>query len=133
MPYNIIYTECLHLYFIKDYGTAHPPTKKVKFDESESARQFKLANDKHTTTIPNPFPFPKNYPPAVECALHAKIVPQEILNRFLAVTARAIYAIKCYPRSNEYDAIGVQIIQKYPFLKSPIGCPYVSFNYLMYA
>ena len=34
--------------------------------------------------------------------------------------------MKCYPTPEEYQRIGQQIIEKYPFLKSPVGVPYVS-------
>ena len=46
--------------------------------------------------------------------------------KFCGVIACAVYAIKCYPTSAEYERLGQQILEKYPFLKSPVGAPYVS-------
>ena len=100
------------------------PPKKLKTEDNKL--KFQLPNDKNTKSIPHPFPFPQNYPPSVECALMAKVVPPEAMRKFLATTARAVYAIKCYPTTSEYETLGVEIIQRYPFMKSPAGCPYVS-------
>ena len=105
-------------------ATERPP-KRPRHD-ADTSLHFKLTNDKQSIHIPTPFPFPQNFPPVVECALHAKSVPPEVMKRFLSVMARATFAIKCYPTSGEYESIGVQVIQHYPFMKSPAGCPYVS-------
>ena len=101
----------------------HPP-KKLKTEDD--GLRFQLPNGKHTKSIPQPFPFPHNYTPSVECALMAKVVPPEAMKKFLATIARAVYAIKCYPTTGEYEALGDEIIHRYPFMKSPAGCPYVS-------
>lgn len=100
-----------------------PKRQKVDID---TPLQFRLTNDKESITLPTPFPFPQNFPPSVECAIRTKVMPPEAMRRFLAVMARALYAIKCYPTAGEYEAIGVQVIQRYPFMRSPAGCPYVS-------
>ena len=94
--------------------------------DADTSLHFKLTNDKQSITIPTPFPFPQNFPPIVECALRRKSIPPDAMSRFLSVMARATYAIKCYPAPGEYESIGVQVIQRYPFMKSPAGCPYVS-------
>lgn len=104
------------------------PTKRQKIEGD--AQFFQLTNDKNTTSLPNPFPFPQNYTPRVECALRSKVMPPEVMKKFLAAIARAVYSIKCYPTASEYESLGVQIIQRYPFLKSPAGCPYVSFTFV---
>lgn len=111
----------------EEVEVASKPSKRQKMEGD--AQFFRLKNDKNTTSIPTPFPFPQNYTPSVECALRAKVMPPEVMKKFLAGLARAVYAIKCYPTPSEYEALGVQIIQKYPFLKSPAGCPYVSYMY----
>ena len=36
------------------------------------------------------------------------------------------------PLMQEYESVGMQVIQKYPFMKSPAGSPYVSFVYTSY-
>ena len=59
-------------------------------------------------------------------ALEAKALLPALSGRFYGILARAIYAMKCYPTPEEYRRIGQQIIDKYPFLKSPVGVPYVS-------
>ena len=107
-----------------EVSTANP-SKRQKVNPGIPL-QFKLTNDKQSITLPTPFPFPHNFPPSVECALRAKMMTPEAMKKFLATMARALYALKCYPTAGEYEAIGVQVIQRYPFMKSPAGCPYVS-------
>lgn len=46
-----------------------------------------------TTSLPNPFPFPQNYTPRVKCALRSKMMPPEIMKKFVAGIARAVYVL----------------------------------------
>lgn len=59
-------------------------------------------------------------------ALEAKALLPALSGKFYGVLAQAIYVVKCYPTPGEYQRIGQQIIKKYPFLKLPLGEPYVS-------
>ena len=108
------------------------PLTPTQPSQLEKQQEFQLANDKALAVLPVPFPFPANYPPIVESALLGRVVPPEAMKRFLSCIARAVYAIKCYPTSQEYESVGMQVIQKYPFMKSPAGSPYVSFVYTSY-
>ena len=109
---------------VKEEITVGPPSKKVK-SENEAASVFHIPQDKFTAKLPDPFPLPTNFPPKVMYALEAKALLPALNGRFYGVLARVIYAMKCYP-TPEYRRIGQQIIEKYPFLKSPVGVPYVS-------
>ena len=102
---------------VKEEITLGPPPKKVK-SENEAAAVFHIPPDKFTAKLPDPFPLPTNFPPKL-CMLWK-------LRLCCRVLARAIYAMKCYPTPGEYQQIGQQITEKYPFLKSPVGIPYVS-------
>ena len=44
-----------------------PPSKKMCMGV-----EFTLPNDKYNKHLPDPFPFPTNYPPMVECAIKSK-------------------------------------------------------------
>lgn len=46
--------------------------------------------------------------------------------KFVKGVAAAIFRFKAYPTRAEYDHIGQQMIQQYPFLKSFSGTGYVS-------
>ena len=99
-----------------------PSTKKLKLDS------FHLPKDKFSKSLSKPFNFPQNFPPEVEGALSTKSMLPRTLNRFLTTIARAIYNEKCYPTAEEYRRVAEETIQRYPFLASPVGSPYVSVN-----
>lgn len=99
-----------------------PPPKRQR---EEVAKSFHLVNDKNKKSLSNPFQFPQNYPPEVECALKTKSMMPRTMNRFLTTLARSIYSEKCYPTAREYQHVAQEVIRKYPFLASPAGTPYV--------
>ena len=73
----------------------------MKLEENEKAKQsFTLVNDKLSKPLPDPFPFPDNYSPE---ALNNKVMPPKTLEKFVTAVARAAFAIKCYPTSQELE------------------------------
>ena len=108
---------------VKEVIALGPPSKKIKSENA--AAVFHIPQDKHSTKLPDPFPFPTNFPPKIMHALEMKAMLPNHSGRFYGVIARAVYAIKCYPTHAEYEQLGQQIIDKYPFLMSPVGEPYV--------
>ena len=109
---------------VKEEIAVGPPSKKIKSENA--AGVFHIPQDKFSAKLPDPFPLPTNFPPKIMCALEAKALLPALSGKFYGVLARAIYAMKCYPTPREYQRIGQQIIENYPFLKSPVGEPYVS-------
>ena len=69
-----------------------------------------------------------NYPPQVEVSLTEKSMTTASTRLFLTAIVRAMYAVKRYPTGQEFDFIGRLVIDKYPFLRSPIGNGYVSWH-----
>ena len=104
---------------VKEEIVLSPPTKKLKIEHPTAT--FHISHDKHTVKLPDPFPFPTNFPPEIMYALELKAMLPTQSRKFYGVIAWAVYAIKCYPTSSEYEQLGQQIIEKYPFLKSPVG------------
>ena len=124
--YNYTERETLSLQLLQSTDASSSSASLPLQPSQKSIKKFHLVNDKFSTKIPTPFPFPRNYPPVVESALNEKVVPPEVLSRFLHSIAQAIYAIKCYPTSQEYESIGLQVVERYPFLESPAGGACVS-------
>lgn len=81
-----------------------PPTKKIKTESATAA--FHLPNDKYSTVLPDPFPLPVNFPPDIMNALETKTMLPKQSGKFYGVVARAVYALKCYPTSAEYERLG---------------------------
>lgn len=81
------------------------------------AHQWQAEHD-----YPNTLPVCTEF--STKCGV-CSVIPPEAMRRFLTAMSRATCAIKCYPTSSEYESIRVQVIQCYPFMKSPAGSPYV--------
>lgn len=67
------------------------------------------------------FTFPQNYCPEVEASLREKSMTLKTSRLFYTSIARAMFALKRYPTRNEFDWIARRIVNKYKFLKSPLG------------
>ena len=119
----------LYMYTIllqnRDLGQGQPPSPKRPRVQSVQAPSFKLQYDKHQRCLSDPFKFPLNYLPEVECALKSKTMMPRTTNRFLTTLARVVFNEKCYLTAKEYESVAKQVIRKYPFLASPAGTPYV--------
>ena len=75
--------------------------------------------------LPDPFELPKNYRPDVESALKSGKMTLDTNKAFLSTVAACMFSYKKYPTSDDYNNVARTIVQKYPFMKSPIGKPYV--------
>ena len=79
--------------------------------------------------IPDPFPFPPHYQPDIELSLKLRVLQPNQVARLITRLDNAMFLYKRYPKRCEYERVAQQVIQKYPFLKSPIH-PYVSLHNL---
>ncbi len=51
---------------------------------------------------------------------------------FLSTVTASMFSHKRYPSADDYTNVARTIVQKYPFMKSPTGKPYVSFYFCVY-
>lgn len=77
-----------------------------------------------------PFELPQNYPAIVMVDLQQKKLSTKARTKFIASISAAIFRHKSYPSKEEYDHVGAQIVDKYPFLKSSHGAGYVSTEHM---
>ena len=80
--------------------------------------------------LPDPFPLPKHYSAEVEAALRATKMTNVTRRAFIGKIAAAMLYYKRYPTHDDYINVGRAIIESYPFMKSPVGSPAVSFTKL---
>ena len=71
------------------------------------------------------FALPSNFSPVVETAIQEQSMTVKTTTAFITAIARAMFALKRYPTSEEYNFVGERIVEKYPFLKAPLGNGYV--------
>jgi len=107
--------------------------KFLDSDEPSSSRKFVLktlpkavVKREHDTPLPNPFVLPKNFRPDVRAALECGKMTLETTKSFLSTVAAAMATFTFYPSKDDYTDVARTIIEKYPFMKSRIGKPYVS-------
>ena len=98
--------------------SSHTPTpsKKLKFVKTED----------DTIPLPDPFPLPKHYRADVEVALASGKMTKETMSAFLSAIAAAMLVHKRYPTREDYICVARSVVQKYSFMASPAGTPYVS-------
>lgn len=70
--------------------------------------------------IPSPFPFPKHYTPDIELGLQLKNLQPKMLAKLCTRFANVMLMYKRYPSKKDYEHVAQQIVQKYPFLASPL-------------
>lgn len=75
--------------------------------------------------LPIPFELPINYPKDVMEELSHNRLSGKARPKFIANVCSAMFKYKSLPTAQEYDHVGEQIIEKYPFLKSKSGSGYV--------
>ncbi len=88
------------------------------------AKFIKTEDDK--VPLPDPFELPRNYRPDVVQALESKKMTLGTTSSFLSAIAGSMFTYKRYPTNEDYVNVARVIVQKYPFMKSPTGKPYVS-------
>jgi hypothetical protein len=76
--------------------------------------------------LPSPFPLPKHYRADVEVSLANGKMTETTTSSFLSSIASAMLVYKRYPTRDDYVGVAQTILQKYSFMASPIGTPYVS-------
>ena len=77
------------------------------------------------------FVLPSNFSPEVEAALKEQAMTVRTTAALITAIARAMFALKKYPTSEEYTYVACCIVAKYPFLKSPLGNGYVRLSSLL--
>ena len=77
------------------------------------------------TPLPDPFLLPKYYRSDVEIALKNGKMTKETTSSFLSAVASAMLVYKRYTTKEDYICVARTILQKYPFMSSPVGAPYV--------
>ena len=81
--------------------------------EGSIGKLRKLDKDKDVI-LPNPFPFPKNFIPAVEVAIRTGEVGKTARNGFLSGVLHAVYSRKRYPSERDFCNISTQIMEQFP-------------------
>ena len=92
------------------------PSKKRKFVKTED----------DAIPLPDPFSLPKHYRADVEVALASGKMTKETTSAFLSAVAAAMLVYKRYPTREDYICVARSVVQKYSFMASPAGTPYVS-------
>lgn len=95
-----------------------------KGSAESSPRHIEVHTDCSMVNLIKTFQLPTNYSPQVEASLKEKSMTTASTRMFVTAIARAMYAVKRYPTSEEFDFIGRHVIEKYPFLRCPIGNGY---------
>lgn len=85
-----------------------------------------ITKRKLESPLPIPFELPRNFPPMVMCELEKNMLSITGKSKFISAVGAAIFHHKSYPTKQEYEHVGQQIIEKYPFLRSASGSGYVS-------
>ena len=74
----------------------------------------------------DPFELPKHYRPDVEVDLKSGSMTEDTTRAFLSSVPASMFMYKRYPSADDYRNVARVILQKYPFMKSATGKPYVS-------
>lgn len=85
-----------------------------------------MKTEDDNTPLPNPFPLPKYFRRDVLDKLNSKEMTSESTSAFLSSIASSMLLYKQYPTHDDYVCVGRSVIEKYPFMASPAGTPYVS-------
>ena len=86
---------------------------------SHIKKEFSVAlKRKLEKPLPLPFDLPQNYPAIVMSDLAKNMLSGKARTKFIATVASAIFRYKSYPTPEERRCVAMQIVQKYPFLKS---------------
>ena len=92
-----------------------------------------MFHGKSEKALPIPFELPCNYPKDVVDDLKEKRLSGRARAKFIGAVCSAIFSHKSFPTTDEYNHVGEQIVNQYPFLKSKSGSVYVSIYNNMYS
>lgn len=97
----------------------HIPTEK---DPLECVREVKrVTQRKQELPLPNPFPLPRNFTPAVTTALQEKKLTGKTRAKFVTALANAIFIYKSYPTLRELEDVCRAATKKWEFLATKSG------------
>ena len=102
-------------------GSGHSDIPKKK-------RKATVKSKEDSIPLPDPFPLPQHYSAEVEAGLKAKKLRNTARIAFNSKVASTMLYYKCYPTKDDYDNVTCTIVQKYPFMKAPVGSPTVSYH-----
>ena len=97
-----------------------------KVDHTMSKRIKLNKTDDDAIPLPNPFLLPKHFRADVEVALKSGKMTKETESAFLSAVASSMLIYKRYPTKDDYILVARTIVEKYKFMASPVGTPYVS-------
>lgn len=124
------------------------PTKSVSSKDSMEADQSSQSDTRDATLtptikllrprseddaipLPSPFNLPKHYRSDVEMGLEIGKMTKETMSSFLSSVAAAMLVHKRYPTKDDYVCVARSVIEKYTFMSSPTGTPYVCCLFLV--
>ena len=98
-------------------------------------KEMAKAQQEPEQPLPVPFELPFNYPFIVKEGIKNEMLSGLALSKFIACIASSMFKYKSHPTKYEYDHVGKQIVEKFPFLKCSKGREYVSmyYEYQMYS
>lgn len=106
------------------------PSKRTKLEVDSKTLPFRLQDDKYTSHLPSPFPFPTNYSPEINAAIAGGEVTPPILEMFITAIARTAYAHKCYPTAEEFETLVREAVAKYKCFAAGSVCKHVSPSFM---
>ena len=107
-----------------------PEDSTSDFDTVKSKKRKVVKDLDDAVPLPSPYPLPSHYSSNVEAALKQGRLCHVTRQAFLSSVSSSMLSYKRYPTYEDYFNVAHTIIQKYPFMKSPIGSPTVSFTSL---
>ena len=103
-----------------------PSLEKTKESKFVVKKSMISKTEDENIPLPDPFELPKNFRPDVASALKLGKMTLSTNRAFLSSIASAMVVYKKYPSSDDYINVARTIVNRYPFMKSPTGKPYVS-------
>ena len=100
-----------------------PSLKKTKESKFVVKKSMISKTEDENIPLPDPFELPKNFRPDVASALKLGKMTLSTNRAFLSSIASAMFV---YKSSDDYINVARSIVNRYPFMKSPTGKPYVS-------
>ena len=100
-----------------------PSLEKTKESKFLVKKSMISKTEDENIPLPDPFELPKNFRPDVASALKLGKMTLSTNRAFLSSIASAMFV---YKSSDDYINVARSIVNRYPFMKSPTGKPYVS-------
>ena len=68
-----------------------------------------------------PSPFPSHYRSDIELGLKLQTMTPLTLSKFLTRIANVMFMYKRYPKMADFESVANEIVDRYPFMKSPLS------------